>query len=1143
ARLVGLRLNGMDLSFHGDGQFGVYAHVEVINSDFARRHYPLDDNGNVYECTRFNTDLRYLGADSQRYRDFGYHKRSNESLDDWSDLIGLTLALSSSTSDDDYLDTVSKVADIRMWVRYFAVTVLQEYAETALATGVGDDYSLYRGDLDPRFRVVPHDFDSILGEGDFGGDVSRPILISTRLTSIKRFLDHPQIRSLFFEELARLMETVFSPESVDAMLDNRLDGVVPPSVIQRMKTFNRRRNENVRLQIESLGVVLPSDLPGLIVELPTGRLPGVDENPDVIIPPKAGLRLCEILAVNRTTLNHQDRYPDWIEICNTGQNTISLDSVGLDDDLDFEDAFQFPPGVLLAPGERLVVFDGVVLNGTPIRLGFGLSGSGDSVFLTDGMDSQRVIVDQVVFGDQIADHSIALFEEEDWRLARPTPGTNNEPATTGFPDQLRINEWLAVGGKAEEFVEIFNQEALPVNMGGLYLSDQPLGRPNRQIFPPLSFVEGKGFFRASDLNFRLKALQGRLGLFSQDLRLIDFVQYGLQRRSVSRGRFPDGNSTIVSLIGPSLGKPNSALAQNLQILEVYPGEDHLETNKEALTGWLELWNPSEVSVSVNDYFLKSDPEGDRIYPFAEAIEIPPLERLIVGWPGGFFLDELKRISVPGSMGGRVSLIRLNQDGLSVVADQVSFGHLPSGYSLSRNSIDSDLWQLSRPTPGKVNQVVPMGNRTHLRINEWSAASGRSEDWIEIFNSASLPVDLGGCFLTDNPDDSRSFEIPSYTYLADGPDAFLTLRAEQSLGGELPALSFGLNTEKESVWLLGPRGNLIDFITFENLQPDQTEGRLPDGGGALFRFPNSGSPGRSNNADSDQNGLPDAWEQLFGLKPQPGGDTDLDGRTDHAEFLDGTDPTDPLSHFGFDALDFHRDFGSRLSLTAVSGQSYGIFYQNRLGGSRSLLQAVFANPISQLIEIDDPESRFHDQRFYQMLSPMPAVPGFRGDTALSFVMNQTAKSMALEIEHSRYDIDQLSVKWTISDPGVFPDERVSVRLEDDWILEVSPEPFQTGSAELEVTVTDPAGFSTMKTISLLSVDPGRHDWNHDGWEDMFFQEADGDLWVWFLEDFQANEAHPPDAEKLRGSQWRVAGIGEFNQDGHPDLLLEHPGGDS
>jgi hypothetical protein len=52
-------------------------------------------------------------------------------------------------------------------------------------------------------------------------------------------------------------------------------------------------------------------------------------------------------------------------------------------------------------------------------------------------------------------------------------------------------------------------------------------------------------------------------------------------------------------------------------------------------------------------------------------------------------------------------------------------------------------------------------------------------------------------------------------------------------------------------------------------------------------------------DSDDDGMPDAWEEKFRLDPrtaaEPALDTDRDGYTDIEEYLNGTDPTQFLDY--------------------------------------------------------------------------------------------------------------------------------------------------------------------------------------------------------------------------------------------------------
>ena len=215
ARAAQVRFNGLNLAKAGtptpqEGSgFGSYALLEVVGSDWADNHFPNDAQGNVYFARRPNTDLSYLGTNGQAYANMGYSKESNRSEDDWSDLIRLTDLLN-NTPEPHYASAVRQVLDPQQWMRYFALNSLLGNNESCLATGVGDDYDLYRGQVDPRFLLIPRDWDTIL---DFSAaaPVDTDIFRATALPVLDRFLKHPEFAPLYFEELLRLTETIAAP--------------------------------------------------------------------------------------------------------------------------------------------------------------------------------------------------------------------------------------------------------------------------------------------------------------------------------------------------------------------------------------------------------------------------------------------------------------------------------------------------------------------------------------------------------------------------------------------------------------------------------------------------------------------------------------------------------------------------------------------------------------------------------------------------------------------------------------------------------------------------------------------------------------------------------------------------------------------
>src|SRR6185436_9352353 len=98
----------------------------------------------------------------------GYLKDSNTSENDYTDLIGLTFALTSSTTPDgEFPAAARRVLVPEQWVRAMAVVSLTGYGETSIVgDGQPDDYSLYAGALDRRFHITAHDHDTDFGQGD-----------------------------------------------------------------------------------------------------------------------------------------------------------------------------------------------------------------------------------------------------------------------------------------------------------------------------------------------------------------------------------------------------------------------------------------------------------------------------------------------------------------------------------------------------------------------------------------------------------------------------------------------------------------------------------------------------------------------------------------------------------------------------------------------------------------------------------------------------------------------------------------------------------------------------------------------------------------------------------------------------------------
>ena len=125
-------------------------------------------------------------------------------------------------------------------------------------------------------------------------------------------------------------------------------------------------------------------------------------------------------------------------------------------------------------------------------------------------------------------------------------------------------------------------------------------------------------------------------------------------------------------------------------------------------------------------------------------------------------------------------------------------------------------------------------------------------------------------------------------------------------------------------------------------------------------------------DTDNDGLPDAWESLHGLNlTDPGdalADPDGDGATNLGEFIAGTDPQVAVSVFAATHT-VALDGAVTLQFTAVAGKSYRIEASAALvGASWSTVATYPAQLTSGTVTFNDPADPGSNRRFYRVVTP-------------------------------------------------------------------------------------------------------------------------------------------------------------------------------
>jgi hypothetical protein len=574
------------------------------------------------------------------------------------------------------------------------------------------------------------------------------------------------------------------------------------------------------------------------------------------------LRINEVLAANNLAVPVGGRSPDLIELYNPSSTNISLTGMSLTDDADNPFKFRFPAGASIAAGQYLLLYADNETTPPGHHLGFSIKQEGDDLYL---FTSDGRLVDSVVFGPQLTDLSIGRLADGTWALTRPTFGSANVAERVGDVRAIKINEWLTdeFSAASDDFIELFNPNSLPVDLGGRYLSDRPFGAPTRHRITPLSFIPAVGFLvfkadgnagaGADHVNFKLAPEQGMIGLTDLDLSLIDCILYGQQFTDISQGRQPNGGSTIVYFDTPTPGAPNPGIIipnQSLTINEVLAFNTDIKYTN-VIGGvtiintpdFVELYNPSGSAVSLNGMSLSDDPLNARKYVFTNGLSVPALGYFVIRCDA----DVPVSASNTGfglSQGGNVTLT-LYDSSVSELS-KIKFGIQAANYSIGRVPNGGSNWVLNVVTLGRANAAVPsLGNGLNLKINEWMANPASGDDWFEVYNPNSQPVAIDGYYLTDQLSTPTKSPIHPLSFIGIEAYGYQQFRADGNTAAGADHVNFSLRAAGEELGIAGPNGIIFNGTNFLAQDVGVSEGRLPDGSSTIVRFPSSASPGDAN----------------------------------------------------------------------------------------------------------------------------------------------------------------------------------------------------------------------------------------------------------------------------------------------------------
>lgn len=275
---------------------------------------------------------------------------------------------------------------------------------------------------------------------------------------------------------------------------------------------------------------------------------------------------------------------------------------------------------------------------------------------------------------------------------------------------------------------------------------------------------------------------------------------------------------------------------NLKIAEIYYGT---EGNQ-----YIEIVNTGQYTVDLTNGSI----EGAISLPQLGNVKINPQERIVFCADSAAF-PSIKAFSwESGKLTNQGTIKIIAADGF--IEDSITYSNaLPwpetsNAIELKNQQLDNSLgsnWQASAQNQGTPGGETYASAIPSLHINEampYNIKSiideyGEIEDWIEIYNPNSQPIDIGGLYISDTRNNLGKYKFsannPSETTIP--ANGYLLVWLDNDPKQGILHTNFALNRKGETIYLSAINWKdtiIIDQLTYNTIAADVAIARLPDG---------------------------------------------------------------------------------------------------------------------------------------------------------------------------------------------------------------------------------------------------------------------------------------------------------------------------
>ena len=277
-------------------------------------------------------------------------------------------------------------------------------------------------------------------------------------------------------------------------------------------------------------------------------------------------------------------------------------------------------------------------------------------------------------------------------------------------------------------------------------------------------------------------------------------------------------------------------AQTLYINEFLASNDScLADEYGEYDDWIEIYNPGSTPVDIGGMYITddlTDPTKWQIPTTAPDTTTIPAGGFLLLWADKQPEQGVVHVNIKLSSGGeQIGLFA--PDGITPI-DTLTFPAQITDTSSGRLPDGSNNWvTFNNPSPRYTNRAIPVIVNEFMASNDTYAPDpyGEFDDWIELFNAGTSPVDVGGFYITDDLTDPTTWQIPATApdSTTIQPGGYLVLWADKQPEQGVLHVNLKLSSGGEQIGLFASDGMTpIDTLTYGAQETDTSYGRVTDG---------------------------------------------------------------------------------------------------------------------------------------------------------------------------------------------------------------------------------------------------------------------------------------------------------------------------